>query len=167
MAQTYSKPPPKALSTLVGAAVLAFLLAQTHAGFMLVFVAPIVAIWFVYAGYLAVKYPAIRETQVLRMTIWVVALFLILWVHLFRHAVTRSHANRIVAAVEQYERKHERYPMDSAAMGWSDVQIKSLLGVPGGYSYQEGKPSLFYAVTYIVYDTYHYDFALKTWIFDN
>ncbi len=75
---------------------------------------------------------------------------------------TRHYAQLLVEKVIAYRQSHGRYPATAQALGYSDAQIRELF-VMGGYFLTDGKPYLFYASTYMPFESESYDFALRQW----
>jgi hypothetical protein len=150
--------------TLASGVLLTFFLAQPHAGFMIyIFVLPLL-IWFIYSLYVALTKPDRRKWHLIRMSVWIASVLVILVVHYDRKQTIRHYADDIVAAINKYKLEHGTYPDNIEMIGVSRQQLKEQLGL-SGYSYEKGKPGLFYADTFIVFQTHHYDFQKNTWVY--
>ncbi len=148
--------------TLVSSILLTFFLSQPHAGFMIYIFALPLLIWFIYSSYVAITKPEQRKWQLIRMAVWIASVLVILGVHHDRRVTTRHYADGIVAAINEYKNEHGVYPDSLDTIGVSRQQLKEHLGL-SGYSYDKGKPSLFYADTFVVFQTHHYDFQKNAW----
>lgn len=152
----------KLVPTLLAAAIMALILGQSHAGFMLLFVAMALLAWIPYSAYVMFRKPDIRALQLARISIWLFAVVLVAGIHYLRHETTRRNANEIVASIKLFSAAHGRCPATLDEVGISPQQLKEKLG-KSGYECRDGKPFIFYAATYIVFDTYSYNFAANQW----
>ena len=150
--------------TLVSSILLSFLLAQPHAGFMIYIFAFPLLIWFTYSIYVAIAKPDLRKWQLIRMSVWIVSVLVILGIHYNRRETARHYADNVVAAIKEYKSEHGNYPDNIEMIGISRQQLKNKLGL-SGYSFEKNTPSLFYADTFIVYQTHDYDFQKNIWVY--
>ena len=149
-------------STLIGAGMVTLLLCQRHCGFMLFLVLLFLLPWLLVSLWRGLRHPEQRAQRASQAAIWLCSVSLIVGVHLHMAIQTRDHAQRLVEKVSAYQQRHGRYPANAQALGYSDAQIRELLGL-GDYFLTEGKPSLFYASTYMPFETEMYDFSLQQW----
>lgn len=155
----------KFIRTLASSVLLAFLLAQPHAGFMIyLFTLPLL-IWLIYSIYVVFTKPDDRKWQLARMAVWIVSSMVILVVHNELKQTTRLYADDTVAAINKYKLEHGAYPDNIEMIGMNKKQLEEKLGRPSGYYYLKGKPDLYYADTFIVFQTHHYDFQKSTWVY--
>ena len=152
----------KIYSSLLAAAFMVLILGQEHLGFMLYVVVLPLLIWIPYSAYVMVRKPDIRAQQFVRVFIWIVAIALVTGIHYIRHKTTRHSAEEIVSAIDSFSATHGHCPANLDEIGISSEQLREKLGM-SGYSCDKGNPHLFYAATYIVFDTYHYDFKTGSW----
>lgn len=152
----------KIYASLLAAGLMVLILGQKHAGFMLYVIVLPLLIWIPYSAYVMVRKPDIRALQLARVSIWIVAIALVAGIHYIRHNTTRHSAEEIVSAIDKFSAMHGHCPANLDEVGISSEQLRKKLGM-SGYSCDEGTPHLFYAATYIVYDTYHYDFKRGSW----
>ena len=150
--------------TLVSGVLMALILAQPHVGFMIYIFALPLLIWFIYSTYVSLTKPDRRKWQLIRMSVWIISVLVILGIHYSRRESTRHYADYIVAAINKFELEQGTYPDNIEMIGVSRQQLKEKLGL-SGYSYVKGKPDLFYADTFIVFQTHHYDFLKDTWVY--
>jgi hypothetical protein len=150
--------------TLLWSILLAFFLSRPHAGFMIYIFALPLLIWLIYSSYVAITKPEQRKWRLLRMAVWIASVLVILGIHHDRRVTARHYADGIVAALNEYENEHGVYPDSLDMIGVSRQQLKEHLGL-SGYFYDKGKPSLFYADTFVVFQTHHYDFQKNAWIY--
>ncbi len=151
------------LSPLLGAALVAFVLCQRHAGILLGLVLPILIIWLPYSIGVSVLNPQRRPLQLPQMAIWIVAVVTIVSVHYVRHVVTRHNADEIVTTINNYTAQHGHCPATTDDIGITRQELTAKLGFWSDYGCREGKQTFFYGVTYVPYDTYSYNFAKATW----
>ncbi len=115
-----------------------------------------------YSAFIMYKKKDERKLRATKLAIWAVAIAVILATHYNRHINTRMVANAIVASIEKYKSDTGDYPDNLEIIGVSNQHLRKQLG-RFRYNYRNGKASLFYRVTYIIYDTYSYDFEQKEW----
>ncbi|QSX79388.1 hypothetical protein [Agrilutibacter solisilvae] len=150
------------IGTAVFCAVVAFLTAQVHAGFMLIFVAPILAIWLLYSIYIAVKQPARRRTQSIKAGLWLVMVGGVLLTHWHYHRAARDAADAAVGSILRYRASHGAFPESFEAAGvhglrkdWRVMYLRR----------KDGRPILFYPATFVAFDKYWYDFEDRSWVY--
>ncbi len=142
--------------------ILGLLLSQPHAGFMIFIVWLLLLPWLVVRIVAAYKKPEQRPLIITRASLWIVMSIIVLSSHAYMHFRTRANAQIIVDSILAYEVKNGSYPESLEAVGITRKQMQSALGL-SGYSYKEGRASLFYAATYIPFLTEQYDFAERRW----
>lgn len=150
--------------TLASSVLLTFFLAHPQAGFMIYMFALPLLIWLIYSIYVVLTKPGRRKWQIIRMAVWVVSFMVVWMVHDKLKQTTRHDADDIVAAINRYKSEHGAYPDNIEMIGVSKKQLEEKLGRPSGYFYDKGKPDLYYADTFIIYQTYFYDFQKNTWV---
>ncbi len=150
------------LSPLLGAALVAFVLCQRHAGIGLGLVLPLLIIWLPYSIFVSVFHPQRRPLQLAQMAIWTGAVVTIVSVHYVRHVVTRHNADEIVTTINKYTAQHGHCPATTDDIGITRQELKAKLGL-SYYECKDGKQTFVYGVTYMPYDTYSYNFAKATW----
>ena len=147
----------KIYTSLLLATATVFLVAQPGMGFLLVVLLIPLLIWLSYSAYGMLRWPETRRNRLLRVTIWLVALALMVGIHYWRHTTTRQHADGIVATIQRHAAKQGQYPATLAAAG-----IPSQ-GVWLRYRCDQGKPSLYYRGTFLPFESYQYDFSVGAW----
>ncbi|HEY8023131.1 MAG TPA: hypothetical protein VIF60_01105 [Burkholderiaceae bacterium] len=152
----------KVRNTLITAALFVLLLAPPHAGFMIIFFGLPLAIWIPVTLTKAFSRPESKAIQFTRVAIWVVAVCLVGVIHYARHVIVRNDANQIVAGIKAYRTKNGHYPETLSEIGISNEELKNRLGLS---YYNSEKPNLSYAATFIVFDTYDFDFMKDAWEF--
>ena len=140
-------------------------LIQPHSGLLLIFVIPILIIWFIYCAYLIYTKPDVRKLILIRMSIWFFAVSAVIGVHTYYHQTTRQAANRIVSAVEDYRTKTGEYPENLKIIGISHRELEEQIGM-AGYANDADGPLLFYSTTYMPFAKYRYYFQSRNWIYD-
>lgn len=156
----------KYFGTAIGSALMLLLTVPRHGGFLLgpflIFLIPL----FLYSGVRMYRCKNELNTRGKKLAIWMSAIIVALAVNFHRHSSTRDAANGVVAQIVRYHETNGTYPSSLGALGYDSKSLKASLG-PHGYFNKDGKPSFFYAVPYIVFDTYHYDFLYKQWVYSN
>jgi hypothetical protein len=139
-------------------------LSMPMAGFMAHLLVLWLILWLPYAAYLYLKKPESRVLAAAVSAIWVTALLLSIGVNWARHLSVRADADKFVSMIEQFHVEHQRYPdsLDEARISRAEMSDK--LGL-SSYLLKDGSPVFFYQVTYIVFDTWFYDFTKKEWVY--
>ena len=155
--------PRKVYATLITSVLVTLFLIQPHAGFMLYLVALPLLVWFLYNLQFVFTPSEARKWLLLRMAVWLMSIILVVVVHYHYHQAARQVANDIVTQIEKYRSKTGEYPRTLDEIGVTKEKLRTQLGL-SRYSYKEGKTLyFFYAVTFIPFDTYQYDFVSKQW----
>ena len=124
--------------------------------------APLLLPWLLASLWIGFRHPEQRALRASKAAIWLCCVSLIVGVHLYLAIQTRDQAQLLVEKVIAYQQTHGRYPDSAQALGYSDKQLRELLGL-GGYFLTEGKPTVFYATTYLPFETESYDFSRQQW----
>ncbi len=149
-------------STFMAAGVVTLLLSQRHCGFMLFLVLLFLLPWLLASLWICIRDPQQRSLRASQAAIWLLSISLIVCVHVYIATQTHSNAQRLVERVIAYQQRYGHYPANVQAIGYSDAQIHDMLGM-GDYQLTEGQPYLFYATTYLPFETESYDFSLHQW----
>jgi len=147
----------------IAAAVIIFIFSQKHAGFMLAFVMLLSLPFLVFNIVVMIKNPDRRRFLRNKILLWIGAFACVIAWHGYLHISSRKIADEVVSMVQQYTAKNGHCPESLADLGLPEDWLKSRLGF-SDYRCKEGQPHLYYATTYIVFDTEHYDFMNHTWI---
>lgn len=102
-----------------------------------------------------------RKDRFVAFAVIVVSLLVVVASHTYQHWEARSAANKIVADIITFNKTNGRYPVDDKELGITDLTRKQLYRV--NYKAFEGKPSFSYAVTYVLFRKWEYDFFGGTW----
>ncbi|WP_063669987.1 hypothetical protein [Dyella thiooxydans] len=148
---------PVAMASLAAA-----LLSVPHAGFMAYMVVLGLLIWLPAAALRFIRRPEARAHVAAEFGVWVAALLVVAAVQGWRHAVARSHADAIVAEIEQFHAVHHRYPDDLTEIGLSHDGLVASLDF-AGYEEEGQVPHFFYGVTYMPFAVWSFDFRTRTW----
>ena len=145
------------MTTIASCCLVALITAPVHAGFMLVCILPILAIWLLYSAFVIWRQPAKRKLQAIQVGLWFLVVGGVLIVHLHYFRAARSAGNVAVAAVLQYRASHGMFP--------PSLQVAGVRNAGWGMFYElaQGKPVLFYPATFIAFDTYAYNFKRRAW----
>jgi hypothetical protein len=144
--------------TLIAATLFVLFFSTPHAGFMAILPAIPFLCWTLFQFITAVRHPDMWKIRVIRVGLWWCAFALVAGIHVWRDQDRRARADAIVAKIEAYQAQHGTCPPTLKAIG----ERREGLGF-SYYACEKNEPSLFYAVPYIIYETYHYDFRQKTW----
>lgn len=154
----------KYLGTIISCGVMLLLTVPRHSGFVLgIFIMGLVP-YFLYSGVRVYWYRNELSTRATQLAIWVSAITFAVGVNYYRYTATRSEANDVVAKIEQFHAMHNAYPSSLEDIGYGRSALRKSLGLHA-YSNEKGKPSFFYGVPYIIYDTYQYDFNSRQWVY--
>ena len=148
--------------TLVVSLIVVLLLTQKHSGFMLAFVLLFLVPWFAYSGYRCLRFPIERKLRIQKTIVWFVAVVVIVSVHLVMYRSAKSYALGVSEKIETYISSHGQCPTKLEDVGISKSTFKEHLGL-GGYSCKDQRPFLFYASTYVPFETENYDFTKHEW----
>jgi energy-coupling factor transporter transmembrane protein EcfT len=149
------------IGTAASCAVVAFFTAQVHSGFMLIFVLPFLAIWLLYSVYVVWKHPARRITQSIKAGLWLLVVGGVLLTHWHYQKAARDAADFAASAILRYKASHGSFPKTLEAAGLKNYRKN--WGV--SYFLQDDRPGLFYPATFVVFDTYWYDFQHQSWVY--
>lgn len=149
--------------TFMVAGIFILLVAPVHSGFMAVFAVPFFAVWFAMSAFIIATDPARRRIRSIKIGIWLAVFAVVASLHAWYAYSTRQYAEDVIAKVENFEAEHLRCPASSEEIGITRAEMTKNLGYSGYYCEEDGKPHLFYAATYVVFDTYQYDFTAKRW----
>lgn len=153
---------PKIKKAVVGCAIMLLVTMPTHAGFILVFYIPFIVIATLWNTYLIYTKPTQRRVRLIKVALWLVCFNIVFTSHAYRHTETRTAANQIIEKIEQFHTLNNRYPVNLDEVGITRRELRDKLGM-AVYRAADNDPSLFYAVTYMIYDTYRYNFKTKRW----
>ncbi|MGZ3241541.1 MAG: hypothetical protein ACXWJK_15025 [Burkholderiaceae bacterium] len=149
--------------TLIGAGVLAFLLLQKHSGFMILFVWLFLIPWIFYSAWVIVRQPQRRSIQAKKVFVWVAFSTIVVGYHLQLHNETRRKAQHIADKITDYMTAKGACPVKLETIGLSNKSLREEIGL-SGYQCEGGKPVLFYASTYVPFETDHFDFKRREWV---
>jgi hypothetical protein len=147
----------------LGFGLLAFFFSQPHAGFMMALIAPLPLIYQLYKLAVHWKTPEQRRKHLSAVIIIVLACSVVATAHVHHHNTARSIANKVAQDVMQFKASYGRFPMNMAEIGMPEFP-KKLLYRPK-YSIHDGKPMLFYAATFVVFETWIFDFPSQAWVY--
>lgn len=148
--------------TLVVSLIVVLLLTQRHSGFMLAFVLLFLVPWFAYSGYRCLRFPIERKLRIQKTIVWFVAVVVIVSVHLVMYRSAKSYALGVSEKIETYISSHGQCPTKLEDVSISNSTFKEHFGL-GGYACKDQRPFLFYASTYVPFETENYDFTKHEW----
>jgi hypothetical protein len=147
----------------LGFGVLAFFFSKPHAGFMMAMIAPLVLIYQLYQLAMHWKTPEQRRKHLSAIVMIVLACIVVVAARAHHHNKARSIADKVAQEVIQFNASHGRFPVNMAEMGIPDFPKK--LSYRPSYSIHDGKPMLFYAATFVVFEAWIFDFPSRAWIY--
>ena len=143
--------------TIFGCVSLLLFTLPPHGGFLLVLFLLFIVPLSVYSTVIMYRDKQQRKIRAIKLFIWAVSILVVVGVNYHRHINTRIAANNIVASIERYKSATGKYPDNLDQIGVTKRSLRNKLGMSGYYN-ENGKASLFYGVTFIVFDTYNYNF---------
>jgi hypothetical protein len=144
------------------AATTTIIAAQRYAGSMLIVIALPLVPWLLYSGYVLARKPSMRAIQSRKVAIWLVSIATIVFVHSFRDSTARDYAQGVVNSLQAYSDQHGSYPSSLEAVGVTEKNLKSELGL-AGYTLDRGQPGFYYASTFGPFAFERYDFERRDW----
>ena len=150
------------MNTIFVSLLVTLLLVQRHCGFMLIFVLFALIPSFAYSCYRCIRFPVERKLRIQKAIVWGVAVAAIVSAHAVMYQSAMSYAQSVAEKVEAYISSHGSCPTGLEDVGISKSTFKEHLGL-GGYVCENQKPILFYASTYLPFETESYDFAHREW----
>lgn len=135
-----------------------------YAGFMMVPVTLPALLYYVVRFGLAWRNREKRMHYLFAIGVMVAASAVVSTVHVYRHFSSREEADRVVRQVLDFREKQGRFPNDESELVGAALRDRSNSMLRPHYSLQpDGTPVLFYPATFIIYDTWHYDFFGQAW----
>lgn len=150
------------MATLFASVIVMLLLVQRHSGFMLAVVLLFLIPWWAYSGYRCLRFPGERKLRITKAIVWLVAVVVIFSVHLVMYRSAQRYSLGVSEKIEAYISRHGQCPAELEDVGISTPAFKAQLGL-GSYVCQEQRPFLFYASTYVPFETEYYDFTHHEW----
>ncbi len=102
-----------------------------------------------------------RKQRIIQVILWVVTCLSVIIHHIYLYQTTQNFANRFSDAVIAYHNQHGVYPKSADELNFDKKTIKKY---SIHYLYKDDKPPfLAYHATWIIFDSYHFDFKTKEW----
>jgi hypothetical protein len=151
-------------SLIIFFALIAAFCSQRFLGFMMILVIPpALLVGLVQLG-LAWRVAEKRVSCLFSIGVLLLATAVVGGVHVYRHLSARAEADRMVRQILDFREKQGRFPKDESELGGA-TPLGRFMRRPHYSLEPDGQPALFYLATFIIYDTWHYDFARKAWIY--
>lgn len=158
-----STPPRRSLATTaLLAALVAALLGQAHAGFMVLLLLLLLVPWSAWSLAVALRRVEERRARAIRLGIWWLAVGVVLVTHGVRHHLAERAATRVSDSIVAYMKAHGRCPATLEEVGSSPAALRQALGM-SHYRCDDGRPVLFYASTLVPFETEDFDFESGRW----
>lgn len=138
------------------------MLSQRHLGFALYVVFIWMAPWLLYTLFRCQRHPTEWRPRLINVGMWCLCIALVLTSHLIMYRNAQAYGQQVTTQIEAYRTRHGNYPASLEEAGISKAVFREHLGL-GAYMYENGHPSLFYASTYVPFDTESYDFTRHIW----
>ncbi|MFZ6799188.1 hypothetical protein [Undibacterium sp. Di24W] len=150
-------------ASLLIATLIVVCLAQYQLGFILNFFLLVWIFWLPYSAYRIITNSVIRQHQIVRVLIWLIAAAIIGLAHTVQHNHTRNAADVFVMKIQAFTDKYHRYPSSISEVGVSEDELNSQLGLSYYSLNQLGRPSFVYATSFEPFSTFSYDFDARVW----
>jgi hypothetical protein len=147
--------------TVLAAGVVLLFTVSIHAGFLIYFVVPVLVIWIMYNLIRARKEKERLKPLGIKLLAWLAVITIVLANHWYLAYASRKDADLVVAKVLEYRIQHGVYPKDMMEAGINDPRFGHEWMLH--YEAENGQPELFYAATFVPFDTYGYDFQTLQW----
>lgn len=157
----------KMYSATAMATLMALIVGQAKAAFLLVVLILPLSVWLAYSLYVILRQPYARLAQIICIGLWSGAVVLVLLIHYIRHENARRDADEIVKAIVRSTAANKRCPADMSSLIIQRPQLSKRMRADFSYSCINGKPRFFYGATFTVFDTYEYDFRTRAWHYRN
>lgn len=150
---------------IVALACLTFLGVQRHGGLFIGQVAPPILLYQLVQIFRHWKSVPQRHAHLVAIAIVATASLIVLGVHFHLHNASRAQANQVAQSIEHFQAARGHYPASLSEVGLDSAVFRRDLML--SYSSLQGDdPVLFYAATFVPFDTWQYDFLAREWIYD-
>ena len=151
-------------SLILGFVLIAAFCSGQYSGFMMILVTLPALLYYVVRFGLARHNKERSMHYLFAIGVVVAASAVVSSVHFYRHFSSRKEADRVVRKVLDFREKQGRFPSDASELG--DLALRDRSRPLLHYTLlSDGKPALFYAATFIPFDTWEYDFSSRTWFY--
>jgi len=159
-------PSIRANSVLIVALVcVTFLSVQRHGGLFIVLVAPPILLYKLVQLLRHWKSVPQRRAHLVALAIVATASLIVLSVHSHLHNASRAQADQVAQSIEHFQAARGHYPASLSEVGLDSAAFRRDLML--SYSSSHGDdPVLFYAATFVPFDTWQYNFLAREWIYD-
>lgn len=144
-------------------ALLTLFLSQPHAGFMMILFMPPALFYQLVRLAIGWRASQKRIQALLAIAVVLLATAVVGGVHVHRHLGARAEADQLARRVLDFQEKQGHFPSDVTELGEPALPKKSRHMLH--YGFHGGQPMLFYAATFVVFDTWQYDFSSQTWAY--
>jgi hypothetical protein len=152
------------LGLIIGFALIAAFCSQQFLGFMMILVTPpallVGLVWLGLGWRVAEK----RAHYLFSISVVLLATAVVGGVHVYRHLSARAEADQLARRVLDFKEKKGRFPSNVTELGEPALTSKSIYMLH--YGFDDGKPALFYFATFVIFETWQYDFASQTWSYN-
>lgn len=139
-----------------------FLTCSPHGGFIAYVLLPFFVVSWIFDLWVMLRRPEERGRRAERILVWVAAFCVSGAINLYWFRESRAYANNVVSAVLNYKARTGAYPIDLQLAGIRPERAFDKWMLVYGVS-SDGKPGLSYAVPYLAFDMYDYDFDADQW----
>jgi len=149
---------------IVALACVTFLGVQRHSGLIIVLLAPPILLYQLVQLFHHRKSVPLRRAHLLAVAIVATASLIVLAVHSHLHNASRAQANQVAQSIEHFQAASGHYPASLSEVGLDSAVLRRDLMLSYSSSYGEN-PILFYAATFVPFDTWQYNFSAHEWIY--
>ena len=147
---------------IVALACVTFLGVQRHTGLIIVLVAPPILLYQLVQLFRHRKSVPLRRANLVAVAIVATASLIVLGVHSHLHDASRAQANQVAQSIEHFQTASGHYPASLSELGLDSAVFRRDLML--SYSSSHGDdPILFYAATFVPFDTWQYNFSAREW----
>ena len=140
-----------------------FLGVQRHTGFIIFLTAPPILLYQLVQLFRHRKSAPLLRAHLVAIAILAIASLVVLGVHSHLHDASRAQADLVAQRIEQFQAASGRYPASLSDVGLDSVVFRHDLML--SYLSRDNDPMLFYAATFVPFDTWHYDFSAREWTY--
>jgi len=137
-----------------------FLTYPKHGGFMLGFVVVILFPSLLKSLYYIFIKNKDRKQRIVQTTLWAITCSITIIHHIYLYKTTQTYAEEVSNSIVMYYQKNGDYPTSYDVIGLDKAAMREY-GLY--YSYKDKVPFLIYRATWIVFDTYAFNFNTKKW----
>lgn len=103
-----------------------------------------------------------QKQRSIQSTLWLVTCSAVIINHVYLHKTTRVFAEQVSDSIVAYHKLNGEYPNSVNVLNFDQRKIEKYRL---HYFFKNNQPYLFYPATWIIYDTYMFNFKNNEWVF--